>query len=380
MKDKILIQAWTVYKFNKNYYIEYTHSIYLETLKKYYNEIHLISPTKTVNELDTKPLYKINKSIVVHELAYFQNYVYAYKHFFSYLKIYKKLSKIKYNTIYTRFPSPFGWLQKLYFKQNRVVHFVGDPIDTVKQNNKLNSIFKVLKISLFLPEFFLFIWACKGNVKVFSNGHHIAEKLKKFNVAVSPLISTTLTQHDFYNRDINTSSNCNNLIYVGYLRKAKGVNTVIEAFKILNEKFPNKYNLTIVGDGEEFEYLKEFSERNKLNIVFTGHINNREELNSILRANDIFCFASLSEGSPRVILEAIANSLNVISTPVGSLPYIFKNNEDILYFNYSDSLNLANLIEYLNENEAVRSKLLENSQEKVKNFKIDNFIRKAFDA
>ena len=72
------------------------------------------------------------------------------------------------------------------------------------------------------------------------------------------------------------------------------------------------------------------------NVTFLGHVDNRIQLNEILRNNDIFCFASLSEGSPRVILEAMANVINIVSTAVGSLPTIFENEKDILFADFND--------------------------------------------
>lgn len=380
MKDKILIQAWTVYKNDTIFYIEYTHSVYLNTIKKYYNQIYLISPVKVIDNFESKSLYQIDQEVNIIELPYFSSYLQAYRYFFSFLHAYRKLQSISFDTVYSRFPSPFGWLQKIYFKQNRVVHFVGDPIDTVKKNNKLSLPFKMVKISLFLPEYFLFIWACKGNVQVFSNGHHIAENLKKYNINAKPLISTTLKDDDFYQKKIKNNSKKIKLIYVGYLRKTKGVDILIDGFNILNKKFPDKYELTIVGDGEEFNNLKKISDQNNLNVIFTGHLDDRSQLNSLLREHDFFCFTSLSEGSPRVILEAIANGLNVISTPVGSLPYLFKDAVDILFFDFNDSYTLAELIEKLSLDYALRKVLLNNSQEKVINFKIENFISEAFNA
>lgn len=381
MKDSILIQAWSVYRYNGSYYIEYTHAIYLKNIRNMYEEISLVSPIKDIDFEVSKRLSKIHESVSVFELPDFSSYISAYKNFLNYVKLYNSLKHKKFDTVYSRFPSPFGWLQKIFFKSNRVVHFVGDPIDTLLKNPHINFFNKVIKIIFFLPEYFLFLWSAYGKkVKVFSNGYHIANKLKKLNINAKPMISTTLVENDFYIKNIEEKNNVTKLIYVGYLRKAKGVEVIVDAFKILKDKYPEQYSLTIVGSGEEEKLLKEKSDNFNLEIDFLGHIDNRHELNSILRTHDIFCFASLSEGSPRVILEAIANGLNIISTPVGSLPFIFKNNEDLLYFKFDDPIDLFEKISFLKNQKDLQAFLQKNAFDKVKKFKIDKFIGEVFDA
>ncbi|WP_201607907.1 glycosyltransferase family 4 protein [Psychrobacter immobilis] len=382
MKDKVLIQAWGVYKYDNAYYIEYSHSIYLRSIEKKYKKIYLVSPTKIINKDQVSKLSKIDTNIIkIFELPPFSSYSNAYKNFFHYIKLYKKIKDIVFDSVYTRYPSPFGWLQMLYFKDNRVVHYVGDPIDTILKNDELSLIKKSSKILFFMPEYFLFIISSLKADKVFSNGHHIANKLSKFGIDVEPLISSTLTDSDYYeNKNYISRNHKIKLVYVGYLRKAKGVKVLLQALEILNTLYPDLFSLTIVGEGEERKTLSEIAKKSGLDVVFLGHVDDREHLNNILRDHHIFCFASISEGSPRVVLEAIANGLFVVTTPVGSLPYIFKDYEDILFFDFNDAKALANRVVELCEDVELQNNMKENSFKKVQGFKIDEFIRKAFNA
>ena len=97
-----------------------------------------------------------------------------------------------------------------------------------------------------------------------------------------------------------------------------------------------------------------------------------------MRTHDIFCFASLSEGSPRVILEAMANGINVVSTPVGSLPTIFKHNENILFADFNNATVFSDQMINLISNENNAFLLRKNAFEKVKNYKIENFLKEIF--
>ena len=379
MKKSILIQAWTVNKSGDNYYLPYTHWVYLNEIVNYYNEICLLAPIKINENVEKERLVLINsfKNVTIMALPYSDSYISAVKHFFTYLKTYKKLKK--FDVGYVRYPIPFGWLQKIFMRNSeRIVHFVGDPIHTIKENPNLSSLKKLFLISFFIPEHLIYMWACRG-ANVFTNGFHITKRLKKYGVKATPLISSTLNAADFYfDKYKKVDKNNPKVVYVGYLRKAKGVDTVIDSFSTLQQKF-QKAELTVVGSGESEQELQELIKSKGINNVnFVGHIDDRTTLNGILRSHDIFCFASLSEGSPRVILEAMANGINVVSTPVGSLPYVFKDNEDIVFADFNDEKMFGEKMVELIENDEKTFLIRKNAFAKTSKYTIENFLKEIF--
>lgn len=380
MDRSILIHAWALFKSGEEYYIPYTHWVYLNEIVKYYDRVCLLSPTKVLLTSDNTSNFESLKgfnNIEVYELPYSKGYIDSIKYFRSYFKGYKRLSK-EFEAAYTRYPNPFGWLQMLFFpNKKRIIHFVGDPVDTIVNNPTMSRVKKFMYILFFQPEQFMFYLACK-NASVFTNGHHLSEKLHKKKIDAVPLISSTLNEKDFYFDERKINEEAPKIIYVGYLRKAKGVETVLKAFALLVAKKPLA-KLTIVGQGELWDSLHELSINLgiKNNIFFTGHIDKREELNDLLRNHDIFCFASVSEGSPRVILEAMANGLAIVSTPVGSLPTTFTDKEEILFADFNDEVDFYNKLVTLVNNE-LYNKIRLNSYEKVKGFTIESFLKKIF--
>jgi len=377
--NDILIHAWTVHKNGNNYYLPYTHWVYLSEIVKYYDHVCLLSPTYFNNNAENEGLILISsfKNVSVEELPHSNTYLGAIKFFLNYNRKYKKLRHFK--VVYARYPIPFGWLQKVYLKNTkRIIHFVGDPIDAAKTNPSFNLLKKFLLISFFKPEHALFIWACKG-ASVYTNGFHLARRLVSQGIKAIPLISSTLKSDDFYFNDKSINNEIPKIIYVGYLRRAKGVETVITAFELFLNKYP-KAQLTIVGSGEFENDLKELVKIKNIgkNVAFLGHIDDRKCLNELLRSHDIFCFASLSEGSPRVILEAMANGLNIISTPVGSLPFVFNDNEHLLYADFNDSNMFSEKMSQLISGNVDSEKIRKNAYIKVYEYTIESFIKRIF--
>jgi glycosyltransferase involved in cell wall biosynthesis len=100
-------------------------------------------------------------------------------------------------------------------------------------------------------------------------------------------------------------------VFVGRLEANKGVSYLCEAFEAVEGA-----HLTIVGSGPlEAELKQRF---NKPNIEFAGRLDDRE-LFERYRRSDCFIFASLYEGMPTVILEAMACGLPVIATDIGAV-------------------------------------------------------------
>lgn len=113
------------------------------------------------------------------------------------------------------------------------------------------------------------------------------------------------------------------LLFVGKLRKYKGVEYLIEAI----EKLPVR--LTIVGNGEEREILQEqvkfLGIEEKIHFITNA---SDDELSQIYKDSDLFILPSINEAEAFgvVQLEAMANGLPVINTYLDSgVPFVSLN-------------------------------------------------------
>ena len=110
------------------------------------------------------------------------------------------------------------------------------------------------------------------------------------------------------------------IISVSRIKPVKGIERLIESFKLLANKYPD-WNLKIIGkveDNEYYSHLVEIVNSYRLNsrILFTGE-KSREELIDIYNSASIYCLFSEHESFAISRLEAIAMGLYVITTDAG---------------------------------------------------------------
>jgi glycosyltransferase involved in cell wall biosynthesis len=108
--------------------------------------------------------------------------------------------------------------------------------------------------------------------------------------------------------------------YLGRLHPLKGLRVLVEAWQIVAAKVPDA-TLVIVGDGPEREYLnRAVARRTNAQIILAGRCH-YDEVPAWLDAFDLFVLPSLTEGTPRALLEAMAMELPVVATNVGDIPH-----------------------------------------------------------
>ena len=111
-------------------------------------------------------------------------------------------------------------------------------------------------------------------------------------------------------------------INVASLRWQKGQEYLLKGFALFLQKYP-EYKLIIIGDGELKKDLLALCNKLSIadNVTFLGTIG-RSEIAEELNNSKAFVLSSVTEGFPKVVIEAMATGTPVISSDVGNVKKI----------------------------------------------------------
>ena len=160
-----------------------------------------------------------------------------------------------------------------------------------------------------------------------------------------------------------------NILFVGNLIFAKGVDILLEAFALIEKEYSD-IGLIYVGDGEEEARLISRSSVLGLDkkVMFFGRVE-YNSIPSIMHYSDILILPSREEGVGRVILEAMAMKLPVIASNVGGIPLVIESQKDGILFESEDVHELKNHILFLINNKDFSDNITTNAYQKF----IDNY-------
>jgi glycosyltransferase involved in cell wall biosynthesis len=117
-------------------------------------------------------------------------------------------------------------------------------------------------------------------------------------------------------------------LYVGELRAAKGIDTLIDALAMLSAGLARRPRLVLVGSGPDQEKLATQAARRDVadNITFAGLMPARDAF----RLGKILVVPSRAESLPYIVLEAAAAQVPMIASNVGGIGEIFGPHRDRL--------------------------------------------------
>ncbi|MFA4940984.1 MAG: glycosyltransferase [Patescibacteria group bacterium] len=164
-------------------------------------------------------------------------------------------------------------------------------------------------------------------------------------------------------------------LYVGQAEKHKGILFLIKSFSILCQNFGRcGFELVVIGAGSKLEKAKKLAGTNKY-IKFLGQ-KQKEEIEGLMESSDCLIVPSLCyENSPTVIYEAATIGLPVIAARLGGIPELIHKLDGIL-FKAGNEGDLMHQMKWAMDNPKVLKKIGNRSQEKIKNFSLENYTKK----
>lgn len=195
------------------------------------------------------------------------------------------------------------------------------------------------------------------------------------NANIKWIFSTSLRQREIRDavpRELPADGRLK-LITACRLEKRKGVEIVLESLPEILRDFPHA-TLDVVGGGSLLNELKTLAR--KLNIddkvKFHGKVEHAEVI-ALMKKAHVFCFpTSASEGFPKVVLEALASGLPVLTTRVSVLPKLIGNGGGIL-LDAPAAATVAAAIRKICENPAGYQKMSALAVETAQQYSLENW-------
>lgn len=154
---------------------------------------------------------------------------------------------------------------------------------------------------------------------------------------------------DFFSlHKLNKGNSIFKVISVGTVWKPKRVDRIIEIAEMISQRSRNIV-FEIIGDGDEFEAMVALAKSKSLlnsTVFFKGRSNNIANEYGLA---DMLLLTSDWEGTPNVVLEAMASGLPVVASNVGDVPELLVDGVTGFSVEQSDTTKMAEIIEMLSK-------------------------------
>lgn len=189
--------------------------------------------------------------------------------------------------------------------------------------------------------------ACSRSLaELFSENQNILMNYIQNGVNQSKFYEISLEEKRRLKQELGIDQNKRCFITVGSLIERKDPLTLIKAFNQVDDY------LLIIGDGPLYEECKNQSNKN---IIYIG---NTDEVNKYLNISDYFVSASLSEGLPNTVIEALAVGLPILLSDIPQHREILDFNSDAgLLFSFKNEKELLLKIEKIKSLEYTKQTL-----------------------
>lgn len=260
-------------------------------------------------------------NITVVPLPFFMTHVQAYRRVGRILRAFRAHAA-ELDVINARGTAPLAYVLWWLTRKRGVpfmYHFSSDPFEMISRSPRYKGLYGYFAYWAYGCEFALQKYIMRRNYS-FTDGSGISGRLHRYTPNVEPIVLSTLTPEDYYERADSCTGDVVRVLYVGYLREGKGLDDLLDALAILRRDGRN-VRVELVGEGEMRPALEARIDRLQIreHVYFHGFKQLGPELNAIYNQADVFALPSLSEGSPRVITEAMGHSLPIVATPVGNI-------------------------------------------------------------
>lgn len=243
----------------------------------------------------------------------------------------------------------------------KLMHVVGNPYNVIAASNDYRGFMKWLALRFAAhSNATLRRMAAEPDTRVCSNGHELWDLLRCRHGRV--VVSSCIYEREMQPRVDTQLGDPPRLLFVGYLRPEKGIHILLDAFEELRKRRPLK--LTLAGGTDKTTNSESYARERIGNspyrgdIVQTGMVEFGQPLFDLYRSHDMLLVPSLSEGTPRTLVEARSLGCPVIATTAGGIPSSVADGKNGLLIEPGSTPALVAAIERLLDDEPLRQALV----------------------
>lgn len=352
----LIIENVSILTKNHRYYTYFENGVFIKELKKlghnisYYN--FAIESEDTVSTFDLEEV-----GVKVYPLKYLKNKIINYIH--AYIKLIPFI--LKHDFVYFYHPSSFQYgaiLCKL-LKTPYGVYLRGmQGVDSKTSR----WIYKHATIVLTVSDFFT---------------NHINNIFGKNKAeTIRPMMSYSY-KDIVLNRQYLTKKQFINVLFLGRIEKDKGLFELIESILILKDKY--SFSLKIVGAGEYSKDIEQLIKQNNLESIVSieGFVSDMNKKKEYYLNTDIYILPTYHEGFPRTLYEAMIFGTPIVTTFVGGISSLMKDNYNCKKIEPKSSLSIAETLEYAFNNYDKMIGYAKNGTETIKKIIVPNRLNHA---
>jgi len=375
-----IITAMHMFDYQKGLYIHAAFGRVIDRLAKQYEKVYLCAPVKAGEPNQTRDHRIDAKNVEMIGQPFHKTTLSSLKHCWGISSAYARLFR-KSDVIFIRGMIPFvcmAYLWAVLFGKRPCHWIVGNPIALLKSHRRAGRFADSLSM--------LYAWQDRLFTKLgraltggsfICNGQELGNIYKSARTAVT--ISSTIRDDEIFEREDSCNSETVRILYIGFVRPEKGLEYLLEALS--GVKIDKPWEFTIVGSWNGFDYYHRKLERIIAGlqigdrIRWAGYVSYGPEMFKYMRESDLFVLPTLSEGTPRVLVEARANSLPIIATKVGGIATSVTDGKDGLLVPAKDPKALLTAIERIVKDRELRRSLIKNGLEFAKGRTVDQFVK-----
>jgi len=360
-------------------------NLFYSELARYFDEVVVTGPTMQVSDLrknnnyrsnldyHIRPFYNTSIKSTNYGASSLNLYYHSRPFYNSPIEFFLKFPKIvlptlrsineviaRCDVVFLRLPSLLGiYVYVLSRKKGKklVVHVKGEWSDSVKYGELLTGPAKMaaqvmVKFQDMLSEFII------KRSPVFVHGEKNYNKYSTLAPICHKILVSSINNNDItLGRSRFFRPIVKKILCVARLYPSKGIPYLIHAMTQL----PPEINLDIVGYGPSLRKLVNLIKKLKLSsrVHLRGYIQYGPALIQKYLQSDVFVLPSITEGFPKVILEAMAFGLPVVCSGVGAIPEIIHHGHNGLLVKPKSVEDLVDAIWTLIKSPKLRRRIVE---------------------